>query len=118
VLGDWDFNLRSLADGDVGLIPEMLANYHFRYDVHDGEYSNSVTGGVSKHIEYDAIYRNGKLREDMRAGRVGIGHLVNLGRLYGHIEHQIRRRDRYFLAFDKIAAVVWPRWLRRRLRKK
>ncbi len=117
VLGDWDFNLRSVADGDVGVIPEMLANYHFRYEVHDSGYSNSVTGGVSKHIEYDAIYRNRMLRQDMQAGRVGIGHLINLGRMYGHIEHQFRRRDRYFEVVDKIGRVVWPRWLRKMLRK-
>jgi len=101
VLGDWDFNLRAVADGDVGVIPEALANYHFRYNVHATQYANSVTGGVSMHAEYDAIYRNRKLREDIVASRVGLGHIVNVGRLYGHIEHQIRKNDAYFAGFDK-----------------
>lgn len=117
VLGDWDFNLRSLAVGDVAVIPELLANYHFRYDVHDNGYSNSVVGGIDKHAQYDPIYRNRMLRDDMKNGRVGIGHLINIGRLYGHIEHNFRKQDRYFSAVDKFLAVIWPRWLRKILRK-
>lgn len=117
VLGDWDFNLRSLAEGDIAVIPELLANYHFRYDVHDSGYSNSVIGGVAKHAEYDPIYRNKMLRDDMKHGRVGLGHLINVGRLYGHIEHNFRRRDQYFSAVDKVLSVVWPEWLRKFFRK-
>ena len=30
VLGDWDFHLRVCAQYEIGLIPEMLANYHHR----------------------------------------------------------------------------------------
>ena len=81
VLGDWDFNLKSLLVGDIGIIPERLANYHHRYDVKRGkeQYGNTVTLGLSQHIEWEAIYRNMKLREDIQNNTVGIGFLLAQG---------------------------------------
>lgn len=62
VLGDWDFNLRFLLEADIGFIQEELSYYHQR-ESSSGSYANSVTGGVSKHIEYDAIVRNRMMRQ-------------------------------------------------------
>ncbi len=83
VLGDWDFHLKVLMDGDIGLLPMKLANYHFRIEVKEGQttYGNTVTQGVDKHIEFDAKYRNAKLRKDLSENRYGLGHLLLLGRL-------------------------------------
>lgn len=79
VLGDWDFNLKFLHETDIGVLTEHLANYHHR-DVGQvaGDYSNSVVGGISKHIEYDAIVRNDFFRKNGldKGGLVQLGHIL------------------------------------------
>jgi glycosyltransferase involved in cell wall biosynthesis len=45
VLGDHDFNLRFLRRHDIRVIPEFLANYHWR----QGYMGNTVTNGVHGH---------------------------------------------------------------------
>lgn len=82
VLGDWDFHLRVLMQGDIHVIPEGLANYHFRVNLKNGDiYGNSVSTAIDKHVLYDAAYRNRKLREDIEAGKNGIGTLLAVGQM-------------------------------------
>jgi glycosyltransferase involved in cell wall biosynthesis len=83
VLGDWDFNLRTLLEGDIGVVPEMLANYHVRKAGRDasGVYLNSVIRDYQRHVAADASYRNRRIREDLAAGKVGLGWLLAAGRL-------------------------------------
>jgi glycosyltransferase involved in cell wall biosynthesis len=88
VLGDWDFHLRVVMQGDIHVIPKAYANYHFRINLKKGDvYGNTVSTGVDKHILYDAIYRNRKLREDIQAGRSGIGTLLALGQMMRRVNH-------------------------------
>ena len=93
VLGDWDFNLRVLSVGDIGVVPDTLANFHQRIDSHSltDEYRNTATRWIDAHHEYEAAYRNRKLREDMANNRVGLGFLMALGRL-----QQQSRGERFF----------------------
>jgi len=81
-LADWDFNLRILMLGDIGLVPEMLANYHIRESVNAAQqvYGNSITAGVNTHVVLDARYRNLKVREDVAKGVFGLGFLLVQGR--------------------------------------
>lgn len=79
VLGDWEFNLRFLARFDIGVVDLPLANYHWRVS-DKGTYGNSVSGGVDRHVQWDALVRNRLLRRDLDAGTVGLGHLVASGR--------------------------------------
>jgi glycosyltransferase involved in cell wall biosynthesis len=79
VLGDWEFNLRFLTRFDIGVIDRPLANYHWRVG-EKGGYGNSVSGGVDRHVQWDAVVRNRLLRRDIEAGTVGLGHLVAAGR--------------------------------------
>jgi glycosyltransferase involved in cell wall biosynthesis len=92
VLGDWEFNLRFLEAADIGVIPEMLANYHFRarVDANQAVYGNTVTHGVDQHVAYDALVRNKLLRRDLSQGRVGLGHLVSLGRQASNFKYSLR----------------------------
>lgn len=92
VLGDWDFNLRFLARADIGVIPLALANYHFRPRVDGSQavYGNTVTHGLDQHVAYDAIVRNKLLRRDLAESRVGLGHLVGLGRHVAAFKHALR----------------------------
>lgn len=83
ILGDWDFNLRALLIGDIGILPEVLANYHVRKtsDRPADAYVNSVPPGSHGQIVADASYRNRWLRKDVTQGKAGLGFLLAMGRL-------------------------------------
>ena len=88
VLGDWDFHLKVLMEGDIHVLPYALANYHFRENLEKGNiYGNTVTSGMDKHVLYDAVYRNKKLREDIKNGVSGIGTLLALGQMLRRTNH-------------------------------
>jgi hypothetical protein len=68
VLGDWYFNMEFLLRADIGVIPEPYAYYHHRNRNNffgSDLYCNSVTAGVSKHMEFDAVARNEFLRKNL-----------------------------------------------------
>lgn len=88
VLGDWEFNLRFLLNADIAVIPERLANYHRRLSSGGADGSaNSAADeeGLRLHLEHDALIRNRLLREDLAAGRMGLGFLVNFGKLFNDV---------------------------------
>ena len=91
VLGDWEFNLRFLAEFDIDPLPQALANYHIRPQTAAGVYSNTIVGGLSLHAKHAARLRNRLLRDDMRAGRLGLGFMVNLGRMLNDQLWEMRR---------------------------
>ena len=93
VLGDWDFNLRVLAIGNIAAIPDVLANYHHR-DVNSvGLFSNSVIGGRNKHVEFDAVVRNAFLRTAAEDGPgSSIGLLVNLNFAIQNVRDDVNRK--------------------------
>jgi hypothetical protein len=77
ILGDWDFNIRALLQGDIGVIPEVLANYHVRSPEGTGaDYVNSVPPGALKQAMADAAYRNRWIRNDLASGKAGLGFLL------------------------------------------
>lgn len=114
VLGDWDFNLRVLLKGDIGVVPETLANYHIRENTSSGQatYGNSITAGVNAHVIHDARYRNRKIREDVERGQMGLGFLLFQGRQTLRIQDQVGHMYRYF----HFPRSVW-RKLKRRLHR-
>jgi glycosyltransferase involved in cell wall biosynthesis len=89
VLGDWDFHLKAALEGDIHVIPSALANYHFRPAIVDKDsvYGNTVTSGIDKHIMYDAVYRNRKLRDDINSGNTGMGNLLALGQMLRRVNN-------------------------------
>jgi glycosyltransferase involved in cell wall biosynthesis len=91
VLGDWEFNLRFLARYEIEVIEDSLANYHFRPATRSGIYSNTVIGGLDLHRKYDTRLRNEWLREDLRAGKAGLGFLVNMGRMFNDQLWELKR---------------------------
>lgn len=62
MLCDWDFHLRLLMVGDIGVVPRRLANYHIRSNNHLSAYGNSVRGGAHVHDFYRTLYQNSFLR--------------------------------------------------------
>ena len=73
VLGDWEFNLRALALGDFGFVPDALAYYHQRRQADDAVYGNSVTAGTADHQRYDTLLRNNIIRIALRDNPALIG---------------------------------------------
>jgi glycosyltransferase involved in cell wall biosynthesis len=108
VLGDWDFHLRVCAQFEIGLIPEMLANYHHRAAVQSGEYGNTVIADTQRHHTYDNLYRNELLRRDLREGRAGLGYLVSLARDFDRLHAQIYPIERLL---DRLSRIRLARWL-------
>lgn len=89
VLGDWDFNLRFLLEADIGVIDKKLAYYHHRPAAVAGSYSNSVVGGIDKHLSYNAIVRNKYIRESV--GNPKMAALANLiSTAYLHVDSRAR----------------------------
>ncbi len=96
VVGDWDFNLRFLARFDIGVIDRRLANYHWRHRASGTIYANTVTDALSTHARKSAELRNHYLREDLRAGRLGLGYLFNSARCLrgqSHLLWEVRNRS-------------------------
>lgn len=86
VLGDWEFNLRFLEKYDIGVVSKVLANYHVRKpgDKANDANGNTVTNKKAQHLEYDALIRNKKLREDLALQKMGLGYLLaELGQFRG-----------------------------------
>lgn len=112
VLGDWDFHLRVCAQYEIGLIPELLANYHHRIALQSTEYGNTVIAEERKHHAYDALYRNELLRRDLREGRAGLGYLVNFGRSFDRLQAQIYPIERLL---NSLSGIRFFRWIARPL---
>lgn len=91
VLGDWDFNLRFLLEADIGVVDEELAYYHQR-EAASGSYANSITGGIGKHIEYDAIVRNRMMRQ-LTASDSRLGNLLAMARYSDMVMHRVQSNE-------------------------
>jgi glycosyltransferase involved in cell wall biosynthesis len=87
VLGDWDFNLRFLLEADIGVVDEVLSYYHQR-ETASGSYANSITGGIGKHIEYDAIVRNRMMRQ-LSSTDNRLGNLLSMARYTDMVIHRV-----------------------------
>jgi len=117
VLGDWDFHLRALLVGNIGVVPEKLANYHIRERPEGGlgQYGNTITDGGEMHLLHDSLYRNRKLREDIEAGRPGIGFLLTMGRMEQHLSQRLDGLSHMLLAAKAVARKLKILGLMRRL---
>jgi len=72
VLGDWDFNLKLLSIGDIGLVPRHLANYHLREKA-VGSLGNSVIFGKRAHMETQTRITTSHIRKFVAAGEENRG---------------------------------------------
>lgn len=72
VLGDWDFNIRLLLLGDIGVVDKKLAYYHQRSGANSST-SNSISGGAFLHQEYWRRYRNSLTRQAIAENSSAIG---------------------------------------------
>ncbi len=93
VLEDWHFNLRFILQHDIFVVQETLANYHFRpADMHGAE-ANSLTGERNDHKYHESRLVNEALREDIRSGKPGIGHILAQAAISREISETLHRHE-------------------------
>jgi glycosyltransferase involved in cell wall biosynthesis len=92
-LADWDFNIRFMLQSDIWLLPESLAFYHHRRDL-CGDLSNTVVAGVDKHRLLRRIMTNEWLRNDLKAGRFGLGSYVSLRTQLVHLHSKAQEQNK------------------------
>lgn len=63
VLGDWEYNLRIMTQGDIGFISKNLAFHHRRVAGAPAAYTNTVT---DQHQLYNTLLRNQWLRDSLQ----------------------------------------------------
>jgi glycosyltransferase involved in cell wall biosynthesis len=91
VLGDWEFNIRFLQKYNIGVLPELLANYHHREQARrDDVYGNSIIAGIDQHMLYDAVIRNKMLRYDLEKKQLGVGCLMSILRWHQKLLNEQR----------------------------
>lgn len=81
VLEDWHFNLRFALQYEILVVARTLTNYHFRPPDAQGQEANSQTAERGDHKFHEARLINEALREDIRSGKPGLGHLLTQGAL-------------------------------------
>jgi glycosyltransferase involved in cell wall biosynthesis len=94
---DWEFNIRFLRRYDILALPEVLANYHVRPRMTGGPYGNSVIAERETHRKSSTGIANALLREDLDAGRFGVGAMMvllkGLRRMEKRIDEPALRAD-------------------------
>ncbi len=80
VLGDWDFLLKLLKVGDIGVLPEPLANYHQRDATSGAADANSFAGSTNRHDHFDARIQNKHMRAALAGDGVAMALAMGMGR--------------------------------------
>lgn len=107
VLGDWDFNLRVLMVGDIGMINQELAYYHHRLTAgQDSAYGNSIINGRDRHLEYQVLYRNSLIRQLLAKEPENLGLLHALIYRIEQAEQRINRQQLEIL--NALNLVLFP----------
>jgi GT2 family glycosyltransferase len=105
---DYDFALRLLVEGDIGVVREQLCSIHQRAGkIDDVGLMNSHT--ADELHAYDARIRNHYFRQDILSGRIGLGWLLIVG--------EMNASSRQFsLLFDALSKLPFAQRLRKLLR--
>ncbi len=123
--GDWDFNLRFIARFDIHVIPEPLANYHFRVGA-SGAAANSVSGdGRAYFLNMRAAIKNKYIRAHLENGGHSLADYVAAHLLVqGAVNDSPVLRDfedrvvyRLLLSLKKLPGMQWALKARRAWRK-
>jgi glycosyltransferase involved in cell wall biosynthesis len=95
ILGDWEFNLRFMAQFDIYLIPYALAFYHHRQST-SAPPGNALAAGIQTQELYSEYLRNELIRRDLRGESNGLGTLMSLSRRLRSIEDQVHMNSGSF----------------------
>lgn len=134
VAEDWDFGLRMLLKYDVDFLvtKHPLTFYHHRPET-KGDEGNSVFAGIDDHKRSLNILRNKYLREDINAGKMGVGYIMNnlaytreqqelqekrdiekVVRIEGHVNHVSRDIEHRISILESKTALGLARQLKKR----
>jgi hypothetical protein len=102
-LEDWDFNLRFLLAFDIDVLPEKLANWHWRMGPDSGQ---TITSGKNNHVLYTNHLRNQWLRDDIASGKVGLGFLNALVTTAGLLEEHVLTQTRVLSPLNRLAQTL------------
>ena len=105
VLDDWDFNLRFMQYYDIDVLPLVLANWHQRLG---SGMPQSVSAGNRDHELFTNMLRNRWLREDITAGRVGLGTIVGIATAFEAARHDLRDQTRVLGVLNRLLARFRP----------
>jgi len=89
VLGDWEFNIRLLSRWEIGFIRKQLANYHFRVNLQDTAYGNTIIGGIATHYDLDGFLRNQLLRNTMADDPHLLGLVINMSQAFERLNRKL-----------------------------
>jgi len=106
VLEDWEFNLRFLTQRDILVVPQVLTYYHQRPAVTSGSEANSLHGELDLHKFFESKIINDALRNDIAAGRPGIGQVLTSAAHTRFLERRIHALEsKLKSAADKIGKI-------------
>lgn len=90
VVGDWEFGIRFLMRHEVEYLDPgfALANYHRR----KGSNDNSFTKYNHNHRKYVTLVANRYLRDDIAAGKLGIGYIISDLKYQQDVRHGIVKK--------------------------
>jgi len=100
-LEDWDLWLNLLLLGDIIWVPEVLAIQYLRSRAQPSQLENSDR---FEHWASNSVLRNYYLREDIKAGKYGLGHLMNMP--YRQTIDDVNASNR-ILKFIKHSLIFW-----------
>ncbi len=80
VLGDWDFHYRFIQKFEIGVLDELLANYHWRVGTQPADFSNTVTTGIAEHQMQLNKLHNDYIRQHIQDTPSAIAPVMSLGR--------------------------------------
>ena len=105
VLDDWDFNLRFMLNYDIEVLQAVLANWHWRSGP---GMPQSISAGNRDHELFTNMLRNRWLREDVAAGRMGLGALVGMATAFEIARHDLYERTRALGVLNRLMAKLKP----------
>jgi hypothetical protein len=106
---DWEFSIRALLIGDVGVVHRPLAYHHVRSANTQGDYQNSINADNGfLHKRYSVLARNSLLRRAVAANPELLGFVQPLMHaIYDNVDSASRRMSHEHKAqSDQLAAVA------------
>ncbi len=101
-LDDWDFNIRATLAGEILVLQEPLANYHFRsVGPEDTIYTNSVR--MREHYQFRSQLINQWIRKEYQEGRFSVAQAMSSCELNYETHRAAQRTNRHY---DRLSTPV------------
>lgn len=105
VMGDWEFLIRFLLVADIGVVAKPLAYYHYRTNLQDTPYQNSVR--QKSFPKWDVLIRNAAMREAFKLNPQLVGVTLNLNKNLLAMSRDIAKTNGLDDAFEELKNNVY-----------